>query len=137
VQKSSSKAHKDLSTAKVAWIYQDASNRADWLAKYFLSQKLNVQEFPLDELTETRIFEHELIVIEAMEDCTSVQTKSLITLVRSLTLKPIQVLTVDHTGEQVAELLQLGADDVQTTMTDSRVVLAHARALMRRWLGLR
>lgn len=135
MQKSSSTANQDLAAAKVAWIYQDPSNRADWLARYFTSQQLSVDEFLATEITESHILDHSLIVIEALGNCTDVQTKSLVTLVRSLTLIPIQVLTANHTSEQAAELLHLGADDVQTAMTDSRIILAHARALIRRWLG--
>jgi DNA-binding response OmpR family regulator len=124
----------DTPTAEVGWVYQDPLNRASWLAQYYQSQHLDIREFPADELTEEQIQIFKLIVIEAPDDCTNAETKSLITLVRSMTLVPVQILTIHHSHAQAAELLHLGADDVQTVMTDSRILLAHARALIRRWL---
>jgi DNA-binding response OmpR family regulator len=124
----------DTPTAEVGWVYQDPQNRASWLAQFYQSQNLDIQEFPAEELTDERIQAFKLIVIEAPDDCTDAPTKSLITLVRSMTLVPVQILTIHHTHAQAAELLHLGADDVQTVMTDSRILLAHARALIRRWL---
>jgi DNA-binding response OmpR family regulator len=124
----------DTSTAEVGWVYQDPSNRASWLAQYYQSQNLEIKEFAAEDLTDERIQAFKLIVIEAPVDCTDASTKSLITLVRSMTLVPVQILTVHHTHAQAAELLHLGADDVQSVMTDSRILLAHARALIRRWL---
>lgn len=115
-------------------MYQDPSNRASWLAQYYQSQSLDIHEFPAEELTEERIRSLKLIVLEAPSNCTDAPTKSLITLVRSMTLVPIQILTIHHTHAQAAELLHIGADDVQTVMTDSRILLAHARALIRRWM---
>jgi DNA-binding response OmpR family regulator len=123
----------DTPTAQVGWVYQDPLNRVSWLAQYYQSQNLDIQEFPADELTEERLQMFKLLMIEAPDDCTDVPTKSLITLVRSMTLVPVQILTIYHTHAQAAELLHLGADDVQTVMTDRCVLLAHARALIRRW----
>lgn len=98
-----------------------------------MSQNFAVQQVPASELTSDHIETFDLTVIEAMDDCTDEQTIALIEQVRSQSLMPIQVLTVHHTGAEAAELLRIGADDVQKVVADRRIILAHSQALIRRW----
>jgi DNA-binding response OmpR family regulator len=121
-------------STRVALLYHGRSHRhkVQQVVNHIADETVVIDLQSVDETLCEVVAECDLIVVEALGHSTPSQHRAL-QWIRTSSLAPVVVLTNRLQSEQTIDALTAGADAVISLEMAPDAIVAHCRALMRRW----